>query len=1486
MPQRRGCRCGSFLGPNVRNKPNLGLSGAVSAKQWQWKQPHSIFGGIVILGGEGLARPLAPLWVLVTCLLASATTARAQFPCDSTVYIVQESQLQRIDTSTNPVTLDPIGPPHTNNYNALGYNFVDGLIYGYDLTLFEFVQVDELGAVTTLGDGGIPTATYINGDVDPAGNMYLASGTTLYRLDLTVLPGPLVAETITLDASVGLLADFAFSPRTGLLYGTTGGNLYTIDPNAGPGTGTVITTPITGEAGASTGTGAAWFDPFGDLYVYRNNPGTVYRVNTTTAVAEFISTSPTVSNVDGTRCSVGVGLRKGVSSPEVQPGETVTFTIEIANTGDPISPDVILDLTDSLPAGFTYVSGTVMISGAVSNDGPVVTSDTLAIDNIQIAPNTDVTITIDAIVSGTVEPGTYPSQAAVAGVPPSAGGPTVFSTPANGVGPGPTIVSVPSPDLVIDAVDDTSLAHDPQTGAVTGTAEVTVRNAGFGASSEDFEVTLFADVDDDGVFTPGTDTALGTQTVAGGLIVDATSTLMFPMPAGATLDFPNQPILAFVDSGGATNEVVEANNYGTSAATCPAHPPSGAITPVLEWRFDDVPTGGSSAMVADMNQDGVPDIIYVDVDPVSTPLEGVLRVVDGLTKTVLWVSAGIDPVVTPAVADIDADGLPEVIAATPLIFPTFPMLVAFEHDGAAKWTNTPAFLLISDAAGFGLGIADFDADGAPEVYYGAQTFDAATGVQEWVAPGFLTPGVSVAVDVTRDGIPELIAAGVIYNASGDAIGNVQASHGIAFGSFDSDTGLELFGAGVPNTFTISKPSSETEATGSLRAGVYRAPLVVDLDGDGESEIVVSGSSRLEAFDGAGTVLWSVLTGGTAAHRATPTAFDLNGDGAMEVLAVSETYFMILDASGTEIFSTPWDYMAAGYSGPIVADVDADGVVEIVLSGGFGNDPTNVGGIHVFGPAGGDWAPARTVWNQHPYYRDNVNTDATIPTNTGLPWRTHNTFRVQAPACWDLAAARLTVDVGDLPDSVEIGVRVGNGGTEPLPVGTPVAIYDGDPNAGGTLIGTVATTTVIAPGDFEQLSFVWNDPPAVGSSPVNQPIFVVVDDDGAGIGNIREPEEDNNELSISFEVADRDDDGVVDALDPDDDNDGVLDIDEGATTGLDPSGDEDMDGTPNYADENVPGFVDSNNDGVDDRVDRDLDGVPNQLDLDSDNDGIPDLVENATATQADALDANRDGLPDDTTDADGDGVLDVFDSAPTDPGVSTSVLPVTDTDGDSTPDVYDLDADGDGIYDIVEADGDDADGDGRVDGFTDGDDDGYAQSVDPTEGGTALPIPDTDDDGAFDFQDTDSDDDQVPDATEGHDVNADGAPDVLPSGTDSDQNGVDDAYDTNGTPAPRPDRDDDGTPDFRDVDDDNDGRLTYDGSSQDEDTDGDGDPTNDDSDRDGIPNYLDNDGGVAGGSLGCALSRSSGAGPSGAESALVLVMMLFMLARRRFRRALR
>ncbi|WP_460218111.1 DUF7507 domain-containing protein [Psychroserpens sp. MEBiC05023] len=104
---------------------------------------------------------------------------------------------------------------------------------------------------------------------------------------------------------------------------------------------------------------------------------------------------------------------------------------------------------------------------------------------------------------------------------------------------------------------------------------------------------------------------------------------------------------------------------------------------------------------------------------------------------------------------------------------------------------------------------------------------------------------------------------------------------------------------------------------------------------------------------------------------------------------------------------------------------------------------------------------------------------------------------------------------------------------------------------------------------------------------------------------------------AIEQPDEDDDGIFDDVDLDDDNDGILDVNEAG--GNDPDGDEDGDNIPNWKDvfdDNLAGdgsttdYTDANNDGIPDVYDFDGDGIPNHFDTDSDNDGCPDAVEAA------------------------------------------------------------------------------------------------------------------------------------------------------------------------------------------------------------------------------------------------------------------------------------
>ena len=212
------------------------------------------------------------------------------------------------------------------------------------------------------------------------------------------------------------------------------------------------------------------------------------------------------------------------------------------------------------------------------------------------------------------------------------------------------------------------------------------------------------------------------------------------------------------------------------------------------------------------------------------------------------------------------------------------------------------------------------------------------------------------------------------------------------------------------------------------------------------------------------------------------------------------------------------------------------------------------------------------------------------------------------------------------------------------------------------------------------------------------------------------------------------------------------------------------------------------------------------------------------------------------DTDGDGILDSFEDLNTDGDNDPATNP-TDTDNDGIPDYLDIDSDDDGIPDNIEAQT--TDGyitPSGIDANNNGLDDAYEG-----EGVLGVIPVDTDLDGLPDYVDEDADGDGVPDNIEGNDFDQDGLPDVVWIDSDKDNDGLNDGYEGNETIdtdvndnindplADLPDTDQDGIPDFRDTDDDDDGIETAD-----EDLNLDGDFANDDSDEDGVPNYLDPD----------------------------------------------
>jgi len=368
-----------------------------------------------------------------------------------------------------------------------------------------------------------------------------------------------------------------------------------------------------------------------------------------------------------------------------------------------------------------------------------------------------------------------------------------------------------------------------------------------------------------------------------------------------------------------------------------------------------------------------------------------------------------------------------------------------------------------------------------------------------------------------------------------------------------------------------------------------------------------------------------------------------------------------------------------------------------------------------------------------------------------------------------------------------------------------------------------------------------------------------DMDNDSLINIFDLDDDNDGILDTVETnADLDGDGIINSLDLDSDNDGIPDLIEAGGAGLDTN-----------ADGRIDIFVDLNNDGMDDttaanplvNADADADGIINSWDLDSDNDGIVDVVE-ANGADPDNNGQIAVGTGASIPDSDADGLANVVD-----PDMGSTPLVISNTDSTTGANYIDIDADGDGIVDNIEAQPTTA---YFTPLYLDTDSDGIDNRYDLFVGfgGSGLTPVNTDGTGLPDCYDIDTDNDGDLDSLEGWDTDNNGTANTVAVGIDADADGLDNAFDVNDTlwnvtngqlPTSFPnldntltterdwreiiDYDHDGTSDNTDLDNDNDGipdaTETF-TSSNGGDTDGDGNPDQMDldSDNDGIADIVE------------------------------------------------
>ena len=316
----------------------------------------------------------------------------------------------------------------------------------------------------------------------------------------------------------------------------------------------------------------------------------------------------------------------------------------------------------------------------------------------------------------------------------------------------------------------------------------------------------------------------------------------------------------------------------------------------------------------------------------------------------------------PTIADLDQDGTPEIIVAHgvsgAITSKQGVAVTVFDNQGMKLFTSYARDIEVG-GSNMRAEVVDLDLDGDLEILVGSAAFSH-TGDSLWKRDNFRNferRATPIAANLDGDPFPELI---LDFNASS----TMALNH----------DGSDYWEAPVPTVFNFQ---------------TFEAELVIaDVDDDGPVEVLAVGNNgfgpaKLEVLNGFdGSLKWEFPSDDTVLNvgQVAPTVFDLDGDGDTEVLLFGfqpRTLYVLEGATGQLI--EEFDLGLGNpptFEIPFFADVDDDGAAELLLNGTFRFGPSSA--YWVFESPNDDWAPARSIWNQWNYHVTNVNDDGTIP----------------------------------------------------------------------------------------------------------------------------------------------------------------------------------------------------------------------------------------------------------------------------------------------------------------------------------------------------------------------------------------------------------------------------------------------------------------------------------------------------------------------------
>ncbi len=325
-----------------------------------------------------------------------------------------------------------------------------------------------------------------------------------------------------------------------------------------------------------------------------------------------------------------------------------------------------------------------------------------------------------------------------------------------------------------------------------------------------------------------------------------------------------------------------------------------------------------------------------------------------------------------------------------------------------------------------------------------------------------------------------------------------------------------------------------------RAGTNYAyqPVVTDAAGTAITFELVQGPATMSCDTNTGLLNWLPGTNNMGPNPIDLRATDANGGSADQIytLVVSTPLGPQIDLLPThlDMSNVVVDSQSLIYSGTVRVHVVNNGTDPVPVpftvtvfqdanfDGQFSTNVDQVVGYGVFSagfPAGGYGDIDITVvglalFKDCPLYAF-VDSQNVVPEYNELNniMRSGSDADTNTPPVIDLSASSLQVGRFTLPTKAILTARLGNSGLVSVPTNVPMAFYDGDPQAGGSLIGVALSTNALAPGQYEDLSINWAAPTIT-----NHTVFVVADDPGNGNYHFQEITYSNNTFSVVEDLA--------------------------------------------------------------------------------------------------------------------------------------------------------------------------------------------------------------------------------------------------------------------------------------------------------------------------------------------------------------------------------